>query len=211
MEATTKMTIHRALSELKLADAKIAKQISELEPVGFHQKDKKIFNHIDKDEFEKSAKGKYDSIMDLIARKNKIKSAIVKANGETMVKIAGREMTIADAINFKAIIRFKQALAAQLRGKHMGAVAQLNKNNEIIEKNVQMLLESAFGKENVAVKKDDADSIRTPYMSANEFHLFDPLSAIAKADALDTEIADFTAEVDAVLSESNAITLISID
>jgi hypothetical protein len=75
---------------------------------------------------------------------------------------------------------------------------------------VQSILEATFGKENVKAGKDDVESVRKPYMEANEFHLFDPLSVDSKIEALEKEIGDFEAEVDAVLSEINAITIIEI-
>lgn len=67
-----KMTIHRALSELKLIDAKIEKQINELIPSGVYQKGKLVEGYITEADFEKSAKSKFDSVNDLIERKNKI-------------------------------------------------------------------------------------------------------------------------------------------
>ena len=75
-----KMTIHRALSELKLIDAKIEKQINEVLPSGIMQKGRLVNGFMQESEFEKNAKSKFDSVNDLIDRKNKIKSAIVTAN-----------------------------------------------------------------------------------------------------------------------------------
>jgi len=80
-----KMTIHRALSELKLIDSKIEKQINEIIAVGIYQKGKNINGYISPDEFKSSAKSKYDSVNDLIARKCNIKSAIVDSNSKTNV------------------------------------------------------------------------------------------------------------------------------
>lgn len=205
-----KMTIHRGLSELKLIDAKIAKQINEIQPVGIHQKDKLVYNHISKEEFEKTAKSKYDSVIDLINRKAAIKSAIVGANAVTKVKIGEKEMTIADAINFKASIKFKKTLVEVLKSKRQKAVADLNSNNQVVNDNVQKLLEFTFGKESVKADGKDLDSVRKPYMEANEFHLFDPLETNKKVEQMDQEISEFEAEVDAVLSEINSVTFIEI-
>jgi wyosine [tRNA(Phe)-imidazoG37] synthetase (radical SAM superfamily) len=150
-----KMTIHRALSELKLIDAKIEKQINEVLPSGILQKGKLVNGYIQEAEFEKSAKSKYDSVNDLIDRKNKIKSAIVTANGVTHVKVSDKQMTIADAINFKSVIKFKKKLIATLKQRHLQAVGELNTHNETVNANVQRILEATFGKENVKVGKED--------------------------------------------------------
>ena len=81
------MTIHRALSELKLIDARIEKAINVVEPTGLMQLNKPVNGFYAKDDFEKDVKAKFQSVSDLIERKNSIKSAIVKANGETTVTI----------------------------------------------------------------------------------------------------------------------------
>jgi hypothetical protein len=205
-----KMTIHRALSELKLIDSKIEKQINEIVPSGIYQKGKLINNYVKEEDFSASAKSKFDSVNDLIARKNAIKSAIVEANGVTKVKISEKEMTIADAINFKAVVKFKKKLIETLKARQQQAVAQLNQQNAIVEQNVQRILEATFGKENVKAGKDDVESVRKPYMDANEFHLFDPLKVAEKVEAMEKEVGDFEMEVDAVLSEINAVTFIEV-
>lgn len=205
-----KMTIHRALSELKLIDSKIEKQINEIVPSGIYQKGKLINNYVKEEDFSTSAKSKFDSVNDLIARKNAIKSAIVEANGVTKVKVSEKEMTIADAINFKAAIKFKKKLIETLKARQQQAVAQLNQQNTIVEQNVQRILEATFGKENVKAGKDDVESVRKPYMEANEFHLFDPLKVAEKVEAIEKEVGDFEMEVDSVLSEINAVTFIEV-
>lgn len=206
----TQMTIHRALSELKLIDSKIEKQIAEIIPSGINQKGKNINGFIPEVDFKKNAEAKFISVNDLIARKNLIKSAIVKANGETKVKVGGNEMTIADAINFKAVIKFKKQLAEVLKQRHAQAVGNMKVNNEQVERNVQSILEATFGKDSVKNGKDDLEAVRKPYMEANEFHLFDPLKVSEKVEQIEKEIGEFESEVDAVLSEINAVTTIEI-
>jgi hypothetical protein len=205
-----KMTIHRALSELKLIDAKIEKQTNELLPSGVHQKGKLVEGYVKEEEFKANAQSKFDSVNDLILRKTKIKSAVVDANGKTTVKVGEKEMTIADAINFKGVIKFKKKLIDTLKLKHRQAVAALNKNNDLVNQNVQRILEATFGKENVKVGKEDVEAVRKPYMEANEFHLFDPLEVDKTVEKLEKEVSEFEAEVDAVLSEANAVTFIEI-
>ncbi len=102
-----KMTIHRALSELKLIDARITKQISEIEPTGIFQKGKLINGYKTPEDFNTTAKSKMDSVNDLIKRKVTIKSAIVNSNSTTKVNVGGTEMSVADAITFKGVIAFR--------------------------------------------------------------------------------------------------------
>jgi hypothetical protein len=205
-----KMTIHRALSELKLIDAKIEKQTVDIYPVGLYQKDKKIGSLHTPEEFAVSAQSKYDSVMGLIERKVAIKKAIVEANAKTKVKVAGKEMTIADAITYKAVVNFKSQLADSLRSKFLSAVGAMNKSNEQIEKNCQAILEATFGKESTKVSSGDLENVRKPYMDANEVRLFDPLKIQERIETIENEVEAFKTEVDAVLSEINATTFIEI-
>ncbi len=162
-----KMTIHRALSELKLIDAKIEKQTAEIVPVGVFQKGKLILGYITEAEFSAAAKSKYDSVTDLIIRKGAIKSAIVQANSVTIVTVAGKEMTIADAINQKAAIKFTKALIEKLKAYHRAALADLNNRNATVEQNMQNILLATFGKEGVKVDSKDVEAVRKPYIEAN--------------------------------------------
>jgi hypothetical protein len=93
---------------------------------------------------------------------------------------------------------------------HTSTLAELNKNNTIVENNVQKLLEMTFGKENVKADAKDMDAVRKPYMEQNEFHLFDPLKVVHIGEAIEKEVTEFEAEVDATLSEINAVTYITI-
>ena len=205
------MTIHRALAELKLIDSKIEKAISVIEPTGIMQVNKLVNNFYKKEDFENDAKSKFQSVIDLIERKNKIKSAIVTTNGVTEVNISGIKMTIADAINFKSIIVFKKNLIETLIKKHNAIKSKFIIENEKIEK---IALENAkimIGKEGdnkIKLTDEDVKNIIEPFVKRNEFHLVDPLKVEQLTEKLQKEVSDFEVEVDAVLSEVNAITII---
>lgn len=205
-----KMTIHRGLAELKLIDAKIVKQTSEVLPSGIYQKGKLVNGYFTEDDFKSNAEGKFQSVVDLIARKGLIKSAIVEANGNTNVTVGSVTMTVADAINMKTAIKFKKELAAKLKALHNGAVGMMNKNNEVVNNNLEILLQNLFGKESTKVDVKDLDAVRTPYLEANTFHLYNPLDIDKKIEALEKEVSDFEMEVDAALSEINAVTFIEV-
>lgn len=204
------MTIHRALAELKLIDSRIEKGISTLVSCGVMQEGKKVNNVYDKTEFEKGVTGDLQSVTDLIDRKFKIKSAIVKANASTKVEIAGKELTIAEAISYKSIIDAKRLLSGAIEGSFKGNVASMNKNNETVEANAISLAQHALGKDNVKISDTDAESIIKPYLKAHTFTLVDPFGAEDKAADLANEVDAFEVEVDATLSEINAITFIEI-
>ena len=205
------MSIHRGLAELKLIDEKITKKIEDLNPTGTKQKDKLINGHLSDEEFKEKAESSLQSIEDLIERKSKIKSAIVKANGETTVEVAGKSMTVADAITAKTSMAHKKALANTIKASLETSLATQEQNTTEVDSHVQQILLATFGKENVKAGDKDVEAVRKPYLEANEHHLVDPLKAGDKVDAMVQEIDEFEADVDATLSEINAITQITVN
>ena len=207
----TKMTIHRGLSELKIIDSKIAKAIDEIEPVGIHHLNKPINGLIEPEKFKSNAEGAYNKINDLIVRKGKIKSAIVTANGVTKVKIGEKEMTIADAINFKKSLEHKKYLVSVLKLKHDKVLSKYNLENEKVKASCDRVVEQAVGKDNVKIDPKDVEAISLPYMERNAVLFFNPLDLKDKVTTIENEIMDFESEVDAVLSEINSTTHIEIN
>ena len=209
----TKMTIHRALSELKLIDARIEKAINLVEPTGLMQLEKPVNGFYTKDEFEENVKAKFQSVTDLIERKNAIKSAIVKANGITMVEVTEKKMTIADAINFKTVIVVKKDLINRLASKHKTVIAKFIKENEKVNnialENAKIMI-GKQGDDRVKPTDEDVKNIIEPFVKRNELHLVDPLKVDELTEKLQIEVDEFETEVDAILSEINAITVIEI-
>jgi len=206
-----KMTIHRALAELKLIDSKIEKAIASVEPTGVMQANKPVNGFYKKEDFETEAKAKFQSVVDLIERKNKIKSTIVAANGITQVEISGVKMTIADAINFKSVIVFKKNLIATLVKKHNAVKSKFTVENEKVNnvalENAKIMI-GKQGDDRVKPTDEDVENIVEPFVKRNEFHLVDPLKVEELTEKLQNEVNNFEVEVDAVLSEINAITVI---
>lgn len=207
----TTMTIHRGLAELKLIDSRINKKINAITPVGIHQKDKKINGHITIEEFSTTAKAELDSVTSLINRKERIKAAIVKSNATTPVKVNNKTMVVADAISFKTIIDNKKLLIDRLKRQFNSEVGSLNTKNEKVGDNLNLILNSTFGKDNVKTSTEEVEAVSKPYLETNEFHLADPLGLQTVVEGLETEVENFEVEIDAVLSESNASTQIEIE
>lgn len=207
------MTIHRALAELKLIDSRIEKAIDIIFPIGLMQKDKLVNNIYNKEDFEKEAHAKTQSVLGLIERKNKIKSAIVKANGLTNVFISEKKMTIADAINFKTVIQVKKVFIEKLIKERKTNIARFNTENEKVNnvalENAKIMI-GKQGDDRVKATDEDVKAIVDPFIKRNEYHLVDPLKIETLIEKLQLEVDDFEAEVDAVLSEINAITIIEI-
>jgi len=210
---TTKMTIHRALAELKLIDSRIEKAITQVEPSGLAQLDKPVNGFTPQEEFKKNALSKYQSVVDLLERKNNIKSAIVKANSTTTVNVAGETMTIADAINFKSLVSLKRKFVQSLKSKHHNVTIQFNLENEKINKVALDNAKIMLGKQDDSKVKptdEDVKNIVEPFVKRNEYHIIDPLKIEEKIELIENQVDSFEVEIDAVLSEINAITTIEI-
>ena len=98
-----KMSIHRGLSELKMLDKRIERNIKEGKFVGSKKRSAENVNNttLSKEMFIESIKGEYKSIQALINRRTEIKRLIVLSNAKTIVTVGDKEYTVAEAIENK--------------------------------------------------------------------------------------------------------------
>lgn len=208
-----KMTIHRGLSELKTLDDRIVKSIANIEPSGIKQIGKKVNNIYEEASFISDAKANLQSTTDLIKRKNAIKSAIVESNSKTTVKVGEVSMTVADAITEKDNVKFRKDLLDSLKKKYNKSIAELNVKNEDVSQKADQVAGFTLnndGKTPEKLSSQEAVALRKSYIDANEYTLVDPLGVEKYFKEELEKIAIFEMEVDAVLSESNAITMIEV-
>lgn len=203
------ITIHRALAELKLIDSKIDKGILNLKAMAIYKQDAGREDE-NKSKFEAKAKSDLASIKDLTDRRFAIKKAIVASNAITKVKVGKEEMTVAEAITMKSFINTHQELIVKLTAEHRSGLHTLETENAKVEVNMQKLLEISLGKDNVKANGDDVKSVSEAYKKQNQYSLLDPLGIEKEIETLTASYEDFYTNVDASLSESNAITIIEI-
>jgi hypothetical protein len=206
-----KMTVTRALAELKLLDARINKAINNQSFfVDVFQKktesgNKALVSGMNKLEFEAKANSNYQSIIDLIDRRNKIKSARNKSNALTTVTIGKKEYTIVDVIDQKNAIVYKKNLLSTMRNQLNTINQKIEKQRITVESQTEAMLTQNLGVNKKATDKD-YETIAQPFIEVSEFKLIDPLKLQDKIDELDKEIDEFESEVDFILSESNSRT-----
>ena len=207
----TKMSINRALAELKLLDSRINDKIKSTTFVTFGKKaeDNITSSKVKKVDFISDAKANLKSVTDLIERRKAIKSLIVLSNATTKVVIGEKEMTVAEAIERKSSIVYEKELLIKLRQQLSSAEAQVSRNNEQVQVNLNQILLATFGKETKG-KETDINQTTASYLAINEFETvtidnIDKLLQLMK-DELDT----FIAEVDGILTDSNSLTQIEI-
>lgn len=207
------MTVHQALAELKVLDSRITKAIAGGKYMDVKRHCDKKIGGVDVGEYcTKTIRASYDSAIDLIARRNAIKRAVVKSNAVTAVDIGGTTYTVAEAIEMNNHgIDFEQQLYDEIRRQMMIAQSEINRNSgPYIQQKAENYINGLYGGKD----KVDADSAKAQmqaYIDANSYELVDPLGVQDILTKMEADIASFTANVDAALSVSNAITKIEVE
>lgn len=207
------MTVHQALAELKVLDSRITKAIAGGKYMDVKRHCDKKIGGVDVGEYcTKTIWASYDSAIDLIARRNAIKRAVVKSNAVTTVDIGGTTYTVAEAIEMNNHgIDFEQRLYDEIRRQMMIAQSEINRNSgPYIQQKAENYINGLYGGKD----KVDADSAKAQmqaYIDANSYELVDPLGVQDILAKMEADIASFSANVDAALSVSNAITKIEVE
>lgn len=206
------ISITEALNELKLYDARIRKAISNIKLVGAAKKSSDKVGVVLKDNFNERAKADYQSVTDLMANRNSLKSAIVKANAVTDVTIAGKTMTRAEAIERKNSIEYEESLLLEMKRQYATTMDSVNKENKKVDSKVDELITTLVGRDSdKKLSKEDQEAVEKPYREKNEFEFIDPIGIYDEMLALESDIDGFKSEVDTVLVLSNATSFIEVD
>ena len=211
---TEKMTVHKALAELKTMDDRIAKAIRDTTYVLAvkHSADK--INGMTVAAFKDKMRSGYQKATDLIARRDAMKRAVVLSNATTKVQVGDNEYTVAEAIEMKNHgMEFRSALLRQMNSAYVTAQSELNRNSgETLEKKAEQYVLAVIAAQpkdsKMSVDSDAMKTLRKTYIENNTYDLVDPLDVAKIMEALDAEINEFNAEVDAALSVSNALAVI---
>ena len=203
----TKISITRALAELKLLDSRIEKATNEIKFAVCVTK--KTNYSVDKNTFTSQTISKNQSLMDLITRREKLKASIMKSNATTNVKIGTKEMTVSEAIEMKHTIKYKEELVNVLRRQR----AQVTQEYESHKARVKQSIDSNITQICSRDVKPDPSTIQdiTDMMWKNDpVEIYDPIGLDKTIDSLTAEIEDFKLNVDFALSESNSLTQIEL-
>lgn len=205
----SKMSLHRALGELKLIDKKIDDKIASIIPIGIMKTSDKLVNSkYNEADFAKNAKSDYDSIQALFERRNKIKCAVVLENAKTIITVGGVEMTIAEAINNKSLMVKKVQFLDRLKAFYTTAMKNAEEKNVANEKDISTKITGMAGGTNT--KTENIQAVIKATQELIKIEICDPLQLEDKIRSLSLEYATFLTEVDATLSEANATTFIEV-
>lgn len=210
---TETMTIHKGLSELKILDGRIKKEIQSGSYCAANKHSNEKINGIPIEDFRKTVQGTYDKATDLINRRKAIKKAIVLSNAKTTVKIADTEYTVAEAIEMKNHgIEFETMLINVMDMQYKQAQAEVNRQNgNNLEERADQYVTAIYGQKEGKTATSDIEKVRKDFLESNSYEIIDPINVPEKVEELRQKIDAFMADVDSALSVSNALTKITIE
>ncbi len=178
--------------------------------IGLHTGDKPPVGFPNVEQFATEAAANLQSVRALIERRNQIKAAITASNAVTRVRIAGTEMTVAEAIDRRDTgLDYDRQLLQTLKTQLHEVEQTIEQERIEIERRAENHIEATYG----AREKGDAEEIektRRLFIQRLEPKLIDPSGLRQVIQQLDETIDAFDAEVDFSLSESNTLTKILI-
>ena len=208
------ISVTRGLVQLKRLEDKIQRDIrmiSEFVTVNKVQENNVLNGTMTRKQYNEHVKTKWQSLMDKISLRQEIKDEIVKSNANTVVTIAGKKYTIAQAIEKKNNIeKFEKPISAMLNGAYAKALNSVEmKNDEVVENAEKNFFGRGEERRKNESNKDLLDAMEI-YINSRKFEIIDPLNIKKLKEEFENGILDFIAEVDQVLTESNSTTMIQI-
>ena len=202
---TEKMTIHKALCELKTLDARITKSIGETEYVFANKHSNDKVNGMTVAAYCDEIKSGYQRVTDLIKRRDAIKRAVVLSNAVTKVTVGGKEYTVAEAIEMKNHgIQMLQTLLKRLERDNRAARNEANQNNgEMLEIRADEYIKSLYGNTDMKNASEDIKKTRADFIAAQTFEIVDPIGIKAEMERLDLPL--YTMESKDPLTDFDAV------
>lgn len=207
-----KMTVHKALAELKTLDDRINSEITGSVFVRANRHNNmKIFGKTISD-FMADTESSYQSVKALINRRNAMKRAVVLSNAITKVNIGGVEYTVAEAIEMnnhgmENLVELRNCLREQYSSVKRMVESE---NGDKLVKACENYIQATFGTKE-KVNNPDIETAQKVYMANNTYDIVTGFDIEKVIKELTDKIDAFKAEVDSALSVSNALTVIEFD
>lgn len=207
-----KMTVHKALAELKTLDDRINSEITGSVFVRANRhSNTKIFGKTIAD-FMADTESSYQSVKALINRRNAMKRAVVLSNAITKVEIGGVEYTVAEAIEMnnhgmENLVDLRDCLREQYSSVKRMVESE---NGDKLVKACENYVQATFGTKE-KINNPDIEIAQKAYMANNTYDIVTGFDIEKVIKELTDRIDAFKAEVDSALSVSNALTVIEFD
>lgn len=207
------MSITRALTRAKTIEKQLARLVEGQFVVTLMKREVDDVTDVYQDNL-KMTQANFDQFNDLFAELNNIKAAVRKSNEVTKVVIGGEELTVADALVYKNTIAY--------RNSFLDRITRENRNAESRVEQSKISADTKFAsvRENL-IKNSQGQDVSEDYLKTvlteEERRLKKAIVEVKVSgikdvnDYIEAErkrIDTFIEEVDYVLSESNATTII---
>lgn len=211
-----KMTVHKALAELKIIDNRIQKAMNNVPFVEVYKNGTDKIRGVGIKDCSDSIKSNYQKVDSLIKRRNAMKRAVVLSNATTKVKVGDTEYTVAEAIEMKNHgMNGTKRLLNELVSQYNYVTHILDENSgKNLEEKAEQYVMSVLRAQGESTDKTDTKQIqalRDSYIENNTFEMLDPIGIASKIEELDKMVTEFDTEIDAALSVSNALTIIEFE
>jgi hypothetical protein len=203
------MTIHEALSRLKVMEARLDKASNATFVVANRHNNAKIDGKpIDDKVVELTANmQRYNA---LVNNYRTLKSAVAMSNAKTTITIGEKPYTIVEAIEEKHFTEARLQHLRQMRRSYEYAQNQANANNANLPKAAENFVASLNMSEKNGNSREDIKKTMDQYIADNTWELVDPNKMGEFLKKMEDDIVEFQSNIDFKLSESNATTVIDV-
>lgn len=205
-----KISLTRLLNEIKLANKKIDKKLSEDVKYFDIMSSGKLKSYKSEDDMKVAVEAQLQSIKDLIVKRDAFKNALLKANNETTLEVAGNTYTIAEAIAKKDVISQELQLTKNIKRQYNDTEAKVQNIENQNEAKLDDLIRASLGKDKKTDPKE-MEQISKMFRDNNKVSIVDAGGAKSFLDTKEEELEDFLNNIDFSLSEINAKTEIEIE
>jgi len=205
-----KISLTRLLNEIKLANKKIDKKLSEDVKYFDIMSSGKLKSYKSEADMKVAVESQLQSIKDLIVKRDAFKNALLKANNETTLEVAGTKYTIAEAIAKKDVISQELQLTKTIRRQYNDAELKVQNIEDQNESKLDDLIRASLGKDKKTDPKE-MEQISKMFRDNNKVSIVDAGGAKSFLDTKEEELEDFLNNIDFALSEINAKTEIEVE
>lgn len=221
------LSVHRALSLAKTTRNRISDMINDVSVkfIEVKQGKKNTINGVRVEDVEKTIRGNWDKINQLISNLEQLKSALSRSNAgikegtelDTLV-VAGKNYTLSELITASDLIYgnknnmgFKALLLSKLKRTYSEALRQVERQHDKIDQEIKVYLNQVAGSDKQQISAEETQKTIDIFHANGDYTLVDPLDLKKTIEELDAEITQFRYEADSAISEKNALTIVKVD
>lgn len=219
------MTIRKANAERKDIDKRLESILRDKSTrlIAYYSNKKPLIGTYTPDEMTKRIESTYQSITDLIKRREKLNKAVLAANANTMVKVPKfvdlegydptdlEEISIAAAINRKKYYQgFLTRLLAYMKNELNNGISNYDMLTSTMNNEFERNVTNQFGITSTQSSKarlEYAEAIKDDY----KVTLINPLNLEDKIEDINTMILDYVRDIDSIISNACENTNVTIE